>query len=285
LAEEEELVELERSPLDDLKKTLGLGRGRSKQQQLEHLRLKFAQKSLSSHASHTEPVTVSVKHDVSWVCIEEYQEWTQAMAKAMAQFPGFLSFLAVEPDDGESTLFTNIFRFATVEHLSKFMASMERESFIKRLLPMLRSPDHFTASQQRFIPDALSDVYAPLGKVPPRPPAKWKIVALTTFSLFCVVYPIGLYTGPLYSEYSLNPFVGCLVTAVVNVFLNVYVALPMVNLIFGHWLRVPRRLPQTMSMILRTLDQGLPSVWAQLLYVVLYIASQLALKYLYARDP
>jgi antibiotic biosynthesis monooxygenase (ABM) superfamily enzyme len=269
------------SALHDLKKTLGRRLGASKQQQLEHLQLKFAQKSLSSHASRTDPVTVTVKHDVCWVSIEEYHDWTDAVAKAMAQFPGFLSFLAVEPEDGESTLFTNIFRFATVEHLSKYMASAERESFVKRLLPMLRSPDHFTASQQRFIPDALSDLYAPSQKVPQRPPAKWKIVVLTSWSLFCVVYPIGLYTGPLYSEYSLNPFLGCLVTAVVNVFLNTYVALPLINLIFGHWLRVPRRLPQTMDVVLRTLDQGLLSIWAQSVHVLLYVASQLALKYLY----
>jgi hypothetical protein len=72
-----------------------------------------------------------------------------------------------------------------------------------------------------------------------------------------------------------------LVTAVVNVFLNTYVALPLVNLIFGHWLRVPRRLPQTMDVVLRTLDQGLLSIWAQSVHVLLYVASQLALKYLY----
>jgi hypothetical protein len=61
-----------------------------------------------------------------------------------------------------------------------------------KLRPFLQSPDSYTASQQRYISDSFTDQLVAKGKgVLTRPPAKWKVIVMTTMTLFFVAWPVG----------------------------------------------------------------------------------------------
>ena len=101
----------------------------------------------------------------------------------------------------------------------------------------------------------------------------YQVAFLTAVGLFFVVWPVSQ-NMPTHSErwgLADNTIVQALFLSCVNTFVNVYAAAPMMMLIFGHWLKVPR--PKTMRQPWRCLDQGLKSRRSQFLVTALYFGS------------
>ena len=87
-----------------------------------------------------------------------------------------------------------LFRFRSAAELHAWMYSTEREENLRQLGPLLHAPTEVSANASRTLPDSFSDMLIPAnGSAPLRPPPKWKVVLLTTCSLWLVVYPTSLW--------------------------------------------------------------------------------------------
>ena len=237
-----------------------------------------------------EPLTIIVHHNVRWDCWERYAEWLVSIHAEMGRFPGFLSLRHVRPQEAlddeverrdehglsvvMSVAHTVVFRFRSLPELHTWMASKEREDLLVRLAPLLYAPDKLSAASSRVLPDAFTDLFVAHNQTAPlRPPPKWKVVLLTSASLWCIVYPVGERVPPLLASWGVNNiYAQVSLTSFINVWANAYAIQPLLTRLVGaHWLSLPRP-PTADNEPWRTLDQGFRWRTSKVLLVLLYFA-------------
>ncbi|KAJ1415990.1 hypothetical protein B484DRAFT_422276 [Ochromonadaceae sp. CCMP2298] len=72
-------------------------------------------------------------------------------------------------------------------------------------------------------------------------PSMWKTVILTTISLHIIIWQVGTNLTPYLL--SLHPLLSTLVATFINVMLESYIGLPLMEAQFGEWMRMPRNPP------------------------------------------
>jgi len=152
-----------------------------------------------------------------------------------------------------------------------------------KLEPLLYSSDTLTATRDRTLPDAFTDALAPShSSAPLRPPPKWKVAALTCIALWLVIYVFGRHAE---AEMVLlgvtDVHVRTALTSLVNVAFNVYVGVPLVMTVVGHWLERPRA-PTMDTQPWKAFDQGLRSQWSRLLVTLAFFVPTITLWVIHA---
>ena len=170
-----------------------------------------------------------------------------------------------------------IFRYRSLSTLHAWLYSSVRVEMLVQLQPLLRSPDLITATRDRVLPDAFTDIFvASNSSAPLRPPPKWKVVVLTTTALWLVIYLTGRHFDAwLIARGLTNKYVRTPVVSMWNVALVSYAGVPLVTTVVGHWLAKPRAAGLN-SQPFKALDQGLRSQWARSIVVACYFVPTIA---------
>ena len=113
-----------------------------------------------------------------------------------------------------------------------------------------------------------------------RPPALWKITILTISSLQLIVWSISGTLTPIMLGIKVNIALLLFTTTFVTVLVNIYIGLPLLNLLFGNWLRVPRPSQGEMEWWVAMLDMGLKR-WQRVLIVLVYYSFSIGFGFSY----
>lgn len=101
---------------------------------------------------------------------------------------------------------------------------------------------------------------------------QWKVVVLSSASLWLVVYPVGLHVPQLLTQMGVaSPYAQVPLTSLLNVWLNGYAMLPFLTSIFGHWFALPRSAVAERQPW-KALDQGFKRRTTKALIVLAYFA-------------
>jgi antibiotic biosynthesis monooxygenase (ABM) superfamily enzyme len=94
---------------------------------------------------------------------------------------------------------------ASRKDLHDWLYSQERASLLAELGPLLHAPTQVSANSSRSLPDGFTDLLVSSNDAAPlRPPPKWKVVLLTTCSLFLIVYPTGQLAPPVFRSWGVT---------------------------------------------------------------------------------
>eukprot|EP00937_MAST-01D_sp_MAST-1D-sp2_P005851 g5851.t1 len=245
------------------------------------------------------PVTIALCNHVRWERFAEYTRWMANTTAVMSTFNGFVSCRVIEPADQATGgaqgsgdgwgdgMYTIIYRFSTLAHMQAWVTSAEREACMLKLRPLIHTSTaagadgaggtggagamHAAAGgargageQAHRLPDSFSDLFVPQGQAAPaRPPAKWKVAVLTTVSLFFVNWGLGRHMPRHYERWGLgNAEARMLATTALSTFVNTFCAAPFIQLLLGHWLRLPRPVAGRRQPW-KALDEGVASVRGQ----------------------
>ena len=213
-----------------------------------------------------------VTHWVKWEHTLAFENWLKDMFVTMARFPGFLGQNTTPPVVNEGDPYVNAFTFDSYENLLGFMMSPERRGLMVKLEPLLEATSTAQISRERIVHDAFGELFvATGGLLPTRPPPQWKITILTTISLQLIVWPISGGLVPILETAGLHFSLALMVCSFINVFTNTYVGLPLMQMLFGAWLRIPRPSPSDMKPYLwQLLDGGLPHWWQRWPILIIY---------------
>lgn len=249
---------------------------------LEAIALQVDEGSTKQRAASvdTEPVTVGAHHFVRWECVEAYGLWLERIHTTMRTFPGFLSLRITPPSqNGTSTereMHGVLFRFRSAKDLHDWLYSQERASLLAELGPLLHAPTQVSANSSRSLPDGFTDLLVSSNDAAPlRPPPKWKVVLLTTCSLFLIVYPTGQLAPPVFRSWGVtSPYGQIPLSSVINVGGNAYMVLPLLQTLIGrNWLALPRPAVFEKVQPFKALEQGFRWRVTKMLIVVAYFGS------------
>ena len=102
-----------------------------------------------------------------------------------------------------------------------------------------------------------------------RPASLWKITIMTVVSLQLIVWSVSGSLIPIMSGANVFIVLMAFTTTFVTVLINIYIGLPIMQLLFGQWLRVPRSPIGELSYLHLLLDVGL-NKWQRLLVMFIY---------------
>ena len=161
-----------------------------------------------------------------------FQAWGRAFGEAMAAFPGFRDCRLVPPVAGGQAEWVFVVTFDGPGTLRAWLDSEVRRSWLARAEPMV---------EQSGPLQVVSGLEALFGLLPPsvaRPPAVWKLAAVTLVAL----YPVALLNGWAITPrlQGLPLAVRALVASAVTVALMTWGVMPLATRAFRHWL-YPRR--------------------------------------------
>lgn len=225
------------------------------------------------------PVAITIHHRVRWECVEDFRQWQLDIIKTMSEYKGYVSSRLIEPSESETSddllnMYSIIFKFDKLENLEQWMISSDRARHLTELQPLLAAPDEVSASRDRQLPDAFTDVFVKQGNgVPAKPPPKWKVVVLTVMALFLTLWPLSVCMPRHFARWELSNKYGAMaVTTGITVFVNMYASAPFLTNLFGHWLRVPRPAYVYQIQPWKTIELGFTGKWAQLFTGVITVA-------------
>lgn len=129
--------------------------------------------------------------------------------------------------------------------------------------PLLVKSSVASLSDERVVHDAFGLLMvATGGMASARPPPLWKITMLTIVSLELIIWPITGSLLPMLTARGLHLAAATCVCSFITVFLNTYVGLPLMQFLFGAWLRLPRPSPADLSGTHALLDAGMLVGWS-----------------------
>ena len=160
---------------------------------------------------------------------EAYRDWSQRIAAAQAQFPGFQGFKVNPPIPGVQDDWVTILQFDTEAHLNAWMTSSERSKLLEEARPYTTDVHYRTVRtgfDQWFRVDGAA--HAPV----------WKLNMLTLLGLYPVVFLFGYFVGtPLLERQWGIPFwLALFISNVASVVILNWVV-PFISKQFGWWLQ------------------------------------------------
>ena len=90
-----------------------------------------------------------------------------------------------------------------------------------------------------------------------------------------IVWSIAGSIVPLMTNSHINIAFALFISTFITVLVNIYIGLPVMQLLFGNWLRIPRKSPVEMGVWISILDSGLKN-WQRIVVVSIYYGLSLA---------
>jgi antibiotic biosynthesis monooxygenase (ABM) superfamily enzyme len=173
--------------------------------------------------------TLVIQHRVNPSATHDYESWLMKAAREGQRFKGHLGASVIRPSgDGPYTI---VVRFEAQDMLSRWIGSEARKRLVQEVQSFLQTAEHLemqTGPAYWFTPQSAK---------PARPkPIKQFLVSLGAIYPLIVVVPWAL--QPLFTTASFlaHPLAGKFMTAVVVVFLMVYIVMPRCMRWWGAWL-------------------------------------------------
>lgn len=139
-------------------------------------------------AARSEPVTVTIARRVAPGREGDFEEWSDALTRAAATYPGFLGAGMLRPSHvGEP--WHVVFRFDSGEHLNDWEVSPQRAEHLAAGEDLVHSTDVHRVS-------GLETWFALPGRTAPAPP-RWKMFAVSLVAIFVLQLASNLLMRPL----------------------------------------------------------------------------------------
>jgi len=175
-------------------------------------------------------VTLLIQHQVRADAVADYEAWLKAIAKAARDFPGHMGVSIIRPHTANAP-YAALLRFDTHEHLTGWIDSPLRRSFVERAQPWLLSEQASqieTGLEYWFTPPSVAPLHA-------RP---FKQFLVTLSAIYPLTQIVPWLLQPLLALEPLRrwPPLQALVVVVVVVWLMVYVIMPRYTRLVSRWL-------------------------------------------------
>jgi antibiotic biosynthesis monooxygenase (ABM) superfamily enzyme len=177
-----------------------------------------------------DPVTVTIARTVAPGRENEFEDWSAALTRAAAAWPGFLGAGLLRPGHvGEA--WHVVFRFATSADLAAWESSSERATILAAGEPLV----HATTSHRV---SGLETWFALPGRTAPAPP-RWKMFLVSA----AAIYLLNILLTTVYGGYIATlPMIARLALVSVPVTaLMTWVVMPRAAQALERWLYAPRR--------------------------------------------
>lgn len=180
-------------------------------------------------ANSDKPVTVVVRRAVKKGREKDYEAWLERLTSEVSdQLPGYLGAEMQRPPAGSST-FTSVFRFDSVENLTRF-----EESDLRR--------QKLAEATDLFLEDAIWQRHTgleiwfdpPAGAVIPQP-SRLRMALLLTVVVYVLVLVIGGLAAAALGDAVPGP-IRLLLVITVEVFLMTYLILPRLTRLLRNWI-------------------------------------------------
>ncbi|OAT33787.1 antibiotic biosynthesis monooxygenase [Buttiauxella brennerae ATCC 51605] len=173
-------------------------------------------------------VTLVITHAIKSGQAARYEQWLERIMPTAARYPGHLGVHVIRPTTGND-VYNIVIRFDTLENLTAWTKSAEREVLVDEIKPILSQDDHLevrTESAFWFTPETPTI----------KRPAKWKQFLITLAVIFPstnIIPPVTAVLFPsLKGSLGLNFINVALVVALV-----VWLWMPIMTRLFAGWLK------------------------------------------------
>lgn len=173
-------------------------------------------------------VALIITHTIKAGEEKRYEAWLTDILSAVSSFPGYLGREIFRPAHGTRT-YTTIVRFDSYDHLTAWVESDARKSFVSRVSDLLEKGD------VHEIRTGIDFWFTPAGVRPPKP---WKQFLLT----LTAVYPLSLIIprlfSPLFRDAPIlsQPLIKGLLIAATLTALLTFVIMPRYTRLVKRWL-------------------------------------------------
>ena len=157
-----------------------------------------------------------------------FQAWGRAFGEAMAAFPGFRDCRLVPPIAGGQAEWVFVVTFDGSGTLRAWLDSEVRRTWLARAEPLVEE------SGPLQVVSGLEALFGLLSPSVARPPAVWKLAAVTLVALYPVALLNGWAIAPRLQGLPLP--VRALVASVVTVAVMTWGIMPLATRAFRHWL-------------------------------------------------
>jgi uncharacterized protein len=179
-------------------------------------------------AARSEPVTVTIARTVAPGRETDFEEWSAALTRAAATFPGYLGSGMLRPGHvGEP--WHVVFRFDSAEHLRDWESSPERAELLAAGERLVHSSDMHRVT-------GLETWFELPGRTAPAPP-KWKMFLVSVVGIYALQLVLTLALGPL----GLPPPLRLALSASAVTALMTWLVMPRAARLLQGWLYAPKR--------------------------------------------
>lgn len=186
----------------------------------------------SMHVSNekSDIATLIIRHHVKAAARQGYESWLREIAREGQRFKGHLGANVIRPTTGSGS-YTIVVRFDSEASLIHWMESEVRKQLVHDAPPHLEMPEDIeiqTGMEYWFTPQSPKQVHAK--------PIRQFLISLSAIYPLIVAVPWSL--QPLFSAIPplAHPLAAKFLTAVIVVFLMVYVVMPRYTRLVAAWL-------------------------------------------------
>jgi uncharacterized protein len=159
---------------------------------------------------------------------EGFKVWAKEITAVAQQFEGYQDVTILRPQDHAHSEYVIILKFDSYTHLRQWLDSEIRQDLIERSRPLIER------TQSLQILTGLETWFTLPHQSIQRPPARYKMTILTSFSVFTLV---NLYSWLLSGVLiSLPPILRSLIVIVLVVISLTYLVMPRLTKLFRTWL-------------------------------------------------
>lgn len=190
-----------------------------------------ASNDTSNNTSSDSGATAVITHRIHSDKHADYEQWLGEIAPICRASPGHLDWHVVRPIMSITDIYTIIIRFDTIDNLTQWMHSSERDRLIKKASHLFAGADDF------YIKSGLDFWFTPSGSKA-QIPVRWKQYLITWSAIYPLALGVPFFVSPLlrFIDAPNNAPLSTLVVTAVVVFLMVYVVMPRYTRIVQRWL-------------------------------------------------
>jgi antibiotic biosynthesis monooxygenase (ABM) superfamily enzyme len=185
--------------------------------------------ALRRTSSH-EPVTVTVARTVAMGREAEFEDWSDELTAAAANYPGFLGAGRLRPSHLGDPWHV-VFRFDNAEHLDRWEISPERAAMLRLAEPLVETTDMHRVT-------GLETWFSLPGRTAPAPP-KWKMFLVSATVFYLLNLLLSLTYGWALADWPLPLHIAAIslpVTAIAT-----WLVMPRAARLLRTWLYTPSR--------------------------------------------
>lgn len=175
------------------------------------------------------PITVVVRHRVRLGKEAAFEEWLRGITQEALQFDGHMGFHIIRPTNPKRPVYLVLFRFDTLDNLTRWEESQTRADWLNRVSPLTTHPparERHTGLEVWFSP--------PPGQAPP---PRHKMVVVTLMALYPLISLVQFALIPLLSDWPI--LLRTLMTTILLVCFMTYGAMPLMTRMLSRWLYGP----------------------------------------------
>ncbi|MBW8765244.1 MAG: antibiotic biosynthesis monooxygenase [Geodermatophilales bacterium] len=179
-------------------------------------------------APRTEPVTVTIARRVAPGREADFENFSAALTRAAAQYPGFLGAGMLRPGHVGQPWHV-VYRFDSVAHLRSWEESGERSE-------LLATAEDLVDATHVHRVTGLETWFALPSRTAPAPP-RWKMFTVSVVAIYVLQLLLNLAVRPL----ALPPFLRIALIAVAVTALMTWLVMPRAARVLQDWLYAPPR--------------------------------------------